>query len=1015
MKGISRAALSCVTFLVLCAGSAAAQNVGNVTGQVVDAATGRPLIGAQVAVVGTNIGGLTNENGRYLITRVPAGDHQVRVVMIGYGQSVVSVVVPDGGTASADFRISTAAIELEALVVSAATGREQRARELGTKVANIDVAKVSAAKVASVADVLSGRSEGVIMMDVNGTTGTSQRIRIRGANSLSLSNEPLVYVDGALINTIFTGGSVGGQQESRLNDINPNDIESIEIVKGPAASALYGTAAANGVVLIKTKRGAPGNTQWDFFAETGQVKDMTTWPGNYVSYQVLDASQPVLRASDGLFNTAAYKYCPNLDAAQGKCTQDATMFFNTLTDPRTTPFSTGDRQRYGMSVRGGTDQVRYFVSGQTGQEQGVISYNQQHQYNFRANVDAALDPRADLSISFGYTGGLLGLNSNDNSVFSPIINGLVGRPYFVPPSAARPDVPNALNYGWGFNVDDLSNLVTHEDIDRYTTSANMRWRPWSWLAVNGNGGLDVNAQHDYQTLQPGKLPIAESYTKGYRWSQRANQYVYSAILSGVGTFKLRPDLISTSTVGGNYSKENRRSTYCYGSSLVPGTGSCGTTAALFSIDETFYEVRTVGGYAQEELQWRDKVTLSGGLRGDDNSAFGANFGFIWYPSISASWVIGEENWFPQVDWLSNLRLRTAWGRSGLRPNFRDAVTLFNPATVASASGDQSGVTLRSTGNENLKPERVSETEVGFDAGFLEDRLGLTFTYFTKTSNDALISRRLPPSLGLTATVYDNLGSVQNRGTETTVHANVLRKDNVDLSLGFTNTTLSNKVLTLGEGVASITMNRGLQRDSAGYPAGGFFQNSVTYADANGDGLLTLDEVQVGQLAYLGTPLPKWDRSIFMDLTLFKTITVSTLFEGRGGNMTENETESFRCGTRSTYGCSAVGNTNASIDEQAAFLASRYLGSKALYVESANFWKWRELSVAFNVPSSLVRVLPRAQGLRVTVAGRNLATFTNYSGLDPETVEGGGASNFNQSEFNTQPPVRYLTIRLDYHF
>ena len=310
MRRALSAALSSVAFLcILAVGGVVAQEVGNVTGQVVDGTTGRPLVGAQVVVVGTNIGALTNENGRYLITRVPVGERQIRAIMIGFGQSVADVTVAAGGTAAANFQLSTVAIELEALVVSAATGREQRARELGSKVATIDMGQISPAKVASVSDILSGRSEGVILQDVNGTAGTSQRIRIRGANSISLSNEPLVYVDGALISSGFTGGGVGGQEVSRLNDLNPNDIESIEVIKGPAASALYGTAAANGVLLITTKRGRPGATQWTFFADSAQSEDVTDYPMNYLSYQINDGTQPLFRDSDGRFNTAGYAYC----------------------------------------------------------------------------------------------------------------------------------------------------------------------------------------------------------------------------------------------------------------------------------------------------------------------------------------------------------------------------------------------------------------------------------------------------------------------------------------------------------------------------------------------------------------------------------------------------------------------------------------------------------------------------------------------------------------------------------
>lgn len=1003
--------------LLLGFGSLAAQNTGTVTGQVTNAETGQPLSEAQMVVVGTNIGTLTNESGRFLITRVPAGQREIRAVILGFAQQVQTVTVTAGETTVIDFVLNPTAIPLEALVVSSPTGREQRARELGTNVAQVDVASLNPTPITSVADVLGGRSGGIVMQDVNGTTGTSQRIRIRGANSISLNNDPLVFLDGVQINNEYGGFGVGGQEPTRLNDINPNDIESIEVVKGPAASALYGTAAANGVILITTKRGRPGAPQWAAWAETGTIEDVTPYPLNWETYSIEDSSQPLFTSS-GVLNTSAYPLCSNRSAAAGSCTQDGTLKFNTLKNGQTTPFQTGWRNRYGASVRGGTEQVRYFVSGQFDDEEGVISYNKQEKINLRANMDAAVSETFDLSVSFGYTKADLGLNNNDNSIFSPIINGLLGRAYYVPPTEGEfpAGVPNDDNYGFGFNQYELQNLVINNDVDRMTLSGNATWRPLAWLTLSGNGGLDLTDTHDFSTLQPGKLPIAESYAKGRRNSQRSNRYLYSFNMSGVATFQLMNDLVSTTTLGLQYDENKNQNTYCYGSSLVPGTASCGTTAALFSVDEDFFDIKTVGGYLQQELAWRDNMFLALGLRGDDNSAFGADFGFVYYPSASFSWVIAEEDWFPQLDFLSGLRLRTAYGTSGLRPGMRDAVTLYSPTTVATAAGDEPGVRLSTTGNTQLKPERSTEYELGLDVGFLGDRIAAEFTYYNKKSEDALISRRLAPSLGLTTSVYDNLGSIRNKGTELLLTAELLRMQDVGLNVGFTNTTLANEVLKLGEGVEDIIFNRGLQRHTEGESAGSFYQKKVTWNDADGNGLLTNDEVTVGaEDEYIGVSLPKWQRTVFADLTLFNWITVGTLFEGRGGHYTGNDTEAFRCGYRSTRGCAAVGNPDAPLWEQARYIADRYLGSAYGYVEKADFWKWRELSVSFSMPTFLTQHVQQLNGLRITMAGRNLTTWTDYTGLDPETVEGGGNSNFNQSEFNTQPPVRYFMLRLDYSF
>ncbi len=258
--------------------------------------------------------------------------------------------------------------------------------------------------------------------------------------------------------------------------------------------------------------------------------------------------------------------------------------------------------------------------------------------------------------------------------------------------------------------------------------------------------------------------------------------------------------------------------------------------------------------------------------------------------------------------------------------------------------------------------------------------------------------------------------MRNSGTELTARLAVLNYENVGLNVGFANTTVKNEVVELGEGVEDIIFNRGLQRHKEGYSAASFFQKSYTYSDPDGDGKLRIEDVVVGtEDEFVGVAIPKWQRSFFADLRLFNFMTVSTLFEGRGGHLKGNDSEAFRCGFRSTRGCPAVGDPNASLEQQARFISDRYHGSAIGFLEKGDFYKWRELSLAFAVPPSLADRVGPLNNLRVTLAGRNLATWTDYTGLDPETIEGGGNSNFNQSEFNTQPPVRYLMLRLDYSF
>lgn len=1036
---------------------AAAQSGGTISGRVVDASTRTPVAAARVVVQGTTQGAMTNDEGRFVINNVDAGAREVRVSRIGYSPATQNVVVTTGQTATADFALTRSVVALDAVVISAVTGQAERRRELGTNTANIQVDDLTKGPITKVSDVLTARAAGVNLQAVAGTAGTSQRIRVRGANSLSLSNEPMIFVDGVRFDNTTAqqasgnpraGIAVGGQDFSRLNDLNAEDIESVEVLKGPAASALYGTAAANGVLLITTKRGGSGRTVWRAYAETGTIEDKTDYPDVYFTYQ-RNAAGPAIRP-DGQINDASFDNvvtaCPNRIAAAGTCRQDETIRFNVLKDPRTTPFETGNRSKLGVSVAGGSNAMTYFLSADKEDEKGVISYNRYDKASVRANFTANLSPKADLRLTSGYTASDVKVPGGDNNIFSPLIGGLLGSPAFVGDADGK---PTGAQYAFGLTNEDIANYVAGQETDRFVTGLSGNYRPFSWLTANLNTGLDYYSQGSIQTVQPDQIPIGSPYDEGFRDSRSGRSYLYTANASATGTYNVRPNLISTTTVGGNFQRDHSTLVTCFGAGIVTGSSSCSASTSLFAVTENFYEVVTVGGLIQQQLALNDRVFLSASARGDDNSAFGSDFGFIVYPAASLSWVVSEEPFFPRrLTFLDNLRLRTAFGTSGLTPAFRQAQSLSGVVSVQDESAELAAVTVSRVGNEDLKPERTTEYELGFDAGLLDGRVSLEFTYFDKRSRDALIARDLAPSYGLTSDdinsgqIFDNLGEVRNRGTELGMNVSALRLPRAQLNLRLTATTVRNKIVDLGAGVDPIPFGRG-QQHVTGYPAGAFFQRPYTYTDPNNDGKLTVNDVTFDNSrntvlrlrnadgtireetipeVYLGSSLPTNSQALSAQLTLFNFVTLSTLFDRRAGFKQLNETEAFRCSTgdarRNTNGqggCIGSGDPNASLEEQARLIAYRFLGTRTGYIEDGTFVKWRELAVSVGMPQRFVRNIRGVQGATLTFAGRNLMTWTNYSGLDPEANETGGDTNFSQNEFNTQPPVRYLTARLEFTF
>src|SRR5512143_404918 len=307
------------------------------------AGTGLPLASVQVTISPTTRGALTDRDGRYRIENVPAGTVEIRARFIGYAIGVQPITLTSGQEATADFVLTANPVGLEAVVVTA-SGAEQRARELGNTVTRIDASKTTEETTpTNLTDLLNARAPNVQVMPSGGTTGTGSRVRIRGSTSLSLNNEPIIVVDGIRVDNDANSNSigVGGQLPSRLNDINPDEIESIEIVKGPSAAALYGTDAGNGVIQIRTKRGRPGPTRWTSYAEGGVLNDVTAWPSNYTS----------------VTNTGAA--CTLTTMANGGCTIDTVRSFNPL--EVNSPFRQGVRQQYGMSASGGNEQTTFFL------------------------------------------------------------------------------------------------------------------------------------------------------------------------------------------------------------------------------------------------------------------------------------------------------------------------------------------------------------------------------------------------------------------------------------------------------------------------------------------------------------------------------------------------------------------------------------------------------------------------------------------------------------------------------
>jgi hypothetical protein len=468
-------------------------------------------------------------------------------------------------------------------------------------------------------------------------------------------------------------------------------------------------------------------------------------------------------------------------------------------------------------------------------------------------------------------------------------------------------------------------------------------------------------------------------------------------------------LTSTTTASFQYQREITHGVRAFGRRLVAGTESLDGAIERFSVGEDNIENRLVGGILTQQLAWRDRLFVTGGVRADDNSAFGKSFGTAVYPLAQVSWVASEEPFFPRVRGLNSLRLRGAVGQSGLRPDANDALTIFNPVAGRRPGTEAAAVTLAGLGDPTLRPERTTEVDVGTDITALNERVNLSLSYYSKLSKDALVARIIPPSVGATRTRFENVGSVRNAGLEATLGVRALELPAAQLDFTLNHSVNKNKLISLRPDIDPILL--GSQRHVPGYPLGGYWDLRITsFADTDGDGIVDQIEYSADD-EFLGPSMPEQLTALQTNLTLGRVARVGVLVDRRAGYKQFNSSEDFRCGITAT--CKSVNVIETPLEEQARGLASLRDGVFSGWVEDATFVRLREVTLTFMVPQRFAQ-RAGARDMTLIFAGHNLGIMTDYSGVDPE-VNVSGQANFTQVDFLSQAPIRRYSVRLNLTF
>ncbi|HEX2167052.1 MAG TPA: SusC/RagA family TonB-linked outer membrane protein [Longimicrobiales bacterium] len=1012
---VVHAAVFAALFLLANSNALVAQATGSIRGRIVEATTNRPLPSAQVVLVGTSHEALTNTAGDFLMVGVPAGSHTLRVEMLGYATATQQVNVTAGEPTTVNLTLEVSAVTLDQLVVTGTAGVTSR-RAIGNSVTSVDAAAITdRTAITSLAELMQAKSPGVQILPNSGTLGAAQDIRIRGAASLT-NTQPVVFIDGIRYNTESLGSftpsgagttSYSGQATSAFNFINPNDIESIEIVKGPAAATLYGAEAANGVIQIITKKGHRGqqSMRWDIRTEMAQNEWALEIPDNYTT-----CTQAYIDDADANGN-------PVWPGCQGVAAGTIITGNPLRDDPAS--LRTGAVRRVALSARGGGDKYSFYFAGDLLKESGVFYNNHNDRGSLRANFTIMPNDWLDVYLTTSYARADLRLPIGDEAAQGMLLSAFRGRPGRV---TTLPE-----NAGWATTRAEQANAYNNTTAsDRLTLGTTINFTPVNWFRSRLTLGMDHTSSLAQVLSPPGSVDAdyAGVLSAGAVAQRVPRHYVYTMDYTGNVEQPLLTDLNSTTSFG--VQAVSRR----YEVLSATGTGLGAPDITLISAAAStvggsgFSEAKSIGFFIQEQLGWKNRLFVTGAVRADDNSAFGESFDWIYYPKAQLSWVMSEE---PALGGLfesagvNSFRFRTAWGEAGQAPEPFSASQIYTVDRAVRPDGSVvSALRPSSYGNQNLVAEHGSEYEIGFDAGMFDDRLGVELTYYNKTMKDVIIATSAAGSSGFagtfyggTASVLTNLGETANSGFEVALFATPMRRPSFSWDANLSLATNDNELVEFGddrtEMIVSGQSYGSVQRHREGYPIGGYWF-TVPSRDENGAPIpLTPRSVELEELQYIGPSAPTHEVSFSNTFTLFRDFRVFMLLDYKGGHYLFNYKEYNRCAVQ--VNCERLNDpAQADAVDRPIWLATNAQG---YWIEPADFTKLRDLSLTYTLPSTLAQRF-RASSASITLAGHNLALWSDYSGIDPE-VNGYGNRAFGRADVYPVPMLRRFSAALNFSF
>ncbi|MEN1783610.1 MAG: SusC/RagA family TonB-linked outer membrane protein [Bacteroidota bacterium] len=965
-----------------------AQNQYSFSGTVTESGTGSPIIGASVFIANTSFGGVTDFDGQYTFeANLAEGTYTLTTSYIGYSNNNLALELGSTSELTNDIELAEDLLSLDEVVVTGNTVGVNK-RTLGNAISSVKAEELVNNGAIAVDQAISGKISGALVQQNSGDPAGGISIRLRGPGTILGNSDPLYIVDGILISNSSNSDNLvdlGGTSQNRLVDLNPNDIERIEVIKGAAAAAIYGSRASNGVVQIFTKKGRTGEPKFSFSTslrvnELRKEIDYNTVPLAWVD--------PFDRSNLETVPVERFNYQDDF-------------------------FGSGFGLENFLSVSGGNERTSYYISGSFLDNEGIIKNTDFQRIGFKTNITQKAWDWLEINTGLNYVrsvsndipngginsayGAITGFVFSDNSVNpNPDASGVYPITSLLVPRTNPLEAVNRFDFG--------------QKVNRVITSIGLNATISDKLSASYLLGLDF-----FNQSATAFIPINNTSPSGDGFARRAdiNNFQYNSDFNLTYKTALNEAIQSTTTVGGSWQYEEFDRIGIEAEGLAPIV-EVATSGGIVAQGERRSQISYWGSFVQQSLSYKDKLYLNGALRVDGASTFGEDERNQLFGKASLSYVISDEDFWKNTfgSVFNTFKLRTSWGQAGNLTALSafQRFTSFNPGAL---NGSPFLTPDDEQGDLGLAPERQEEFEIGFDAGLFDNRLGIEFTYYKQNVTDLLLPRELAPSTGFDTRI-ENVGNLENEGIELLLRGAPVKTNDFSWDVTATFSTNENVVTKVaGGGQFALAGSFGTNFVIEGEPLGVFYrqfyareadgsisldENGYPFAGANEDG--TTSKV-------IGDPNPEWFGSLINEFT-YKNFTLRVQLDAVQGfdifNWNRRLLDNVIFGGGANVGQELLGNRPKGTGGAQAGIFEEF-------VEDGSFVKLRELALSYDFKPPFDSI----DNVKISLVGRNLISWDDYSGWDPEINTAGQSNGVRGFDFAGVPIPRTFQLGVNVSF